>query len=227
MSVSRFKLLAVAAGAVLLGAGTIPAHAYIGEQWYLSIAGTVGGGFTVLPGDGYNGTDAVKMDNSDPRARIYWELNAPDIDPGPQLYKIEFYDPVIGPVDPQVIQSQFRGSAGEIYPIDPIIPWAGEYGTNHQEVIARGSNSGTFVLAGPGPHTPEGSAYNAPGDAGAYMWLEQGSWLYASWEGIPWSAAHTWSYLRITQITPEPGSLLSLGAGLLSMGGLILRRRSA
>lgn len=227
MSISPLKMLAVAAGVILLGTATIPAHAnFVGEQWYLPIDHTQDGSFTVLAGAGYNGTDALEHSGSaGDIARVYWEFNASDIDPTPQLYTIQWFNPATGGQDWQPIESQFEGSAGEPFPIDPNIPWAGAFGTNHEYIGASGSNAGAFLMAGPGPHTPESAAYNA-GANGSYMWLKQNSWLYAKWD-FGWTINHAWSYLLITQITPEPGSLLALGAGLLSMGGLFLRRRSA
>jgi len=228
MSTSSLKMLAVAAGVILLSAGSIPAHAnFVGEQWILPIAYTQDGTFTTIAGGGYNGSDALEHTTTGAGdiARIYWKFDASDIDPTAQLYTIQWFNPATGGQDWQPIESQFNGSAGETYPIEPGIPWAGAASTNHEYIGASGSNAGAFIAAGPGPHTPEGAAYNA-GANGTYMWLKQNSWLYAKWD-YSFTIDHAWSDLLITQVTPEPGSLLALGAGLLSMGGLFLRRRSA
>jgi hypothetical protein len=52
------------------------------------------------------------------------------------------------------------------------------------------------------------------------MWLKKGSWLYAKWD-YGWDIDHTWSAIRLTQVTPEPASAL-----LLLLGLPLLRRKA-
>jgi hypothetical protein len=118
-----------------------------------------------------------------------------------EQYTIEWFQTPNQSSEWQPIESQFRGVDGEIYPNDPKIPWVGSYGTSHQYIGAQGitGGDGTWIPTGPGPHTPNSPNYNA-GDNGIYMWLTRGSWLYAKWD-FPWSIQHTWSALRLTQVT--------------------------
>ena len=186
-----------------------PVWGFPGDQWILEIHHTQTGYFPPLAGAGYNGGDALEhIGTSGDSARIYWEmtdqLSVGTSNPFPsttELYTIEWFVPTQGAIDWQPIESQFHGSASETFPYDPSIPWAGVDGTSHQYIKADGGTRGTWAAAGPGPHTPEGSAYNAGGYNGTLMWLTSGSWLYAKWD-FPFNIDHTWSALRLTQITP-------------------------
>jgi hypothetical protein len=217
-------LLAVLA--VLMLAGT--ARANPGDSWILPIAFTQGGGWTTLTGAGYNGTDAMQASGMDGVRRIYWKLDPSLLSvgtgnlmpAGTTLYTISWYRPSSGAANWQPIESQISGSAGEVWPIDSNIPWVGAFGSNHEYIGADGGTPGTWVAAGPGPHTPESADYNA-GANGIYMWLKNtgnmdtSSWLYAKWD-YGWSIDHAWSALMLTQI-PEP-SALALGL----LGGFVL-----
>lgn len=193
-----------------------------GDQWILPLE-LQGGGWTTYPGAGYGGADAYGANTMDGVRRAYWKTSDPAGNGMPsttELYSIEWWRPTSGAVDWQPIESQFNGSAGETYPIEPNIPWVGAFGTNHQYIGAENGTPGAWVSTGPGPHTPETADYNS-GANGTVMWLTHGSWLYAKWD-FPWAINHTWSAIRLTQITPEPASLLLLG-----LGGLLLRKRNA
>lgn len=203
----------------------VPAFGAVGETWTLPIHHRDGGGWTEYPGAGLSGTSAWGANTIDGTRRVYWELsglgslgNAPNA--GMELYTIEFYDPTAGGNAWQPIESQVRGVNGEVYPIDPLIPWDGAFGTNHQYIGSEGSagTAGTWKSTGPGPQAPDSDAQNA-GPGGIYMWLQSGSWLYAKWD-YGWAIDRSWSAIRVSQVTPEPGSLL-----LLLLGAPLLRRK--
>lgn len=190
-----------------------PVQAAPGDHWILPID-HLDGGFFVWPAAGYGGSDAYEFFTqnptpADPFHRVWWALNGLSLNTSnafpttTELYTIEWFEPTTGPTDWQPIESQFHGTAGETFPYDPSIPWAGEYGTSHQYIGAQGTgnNTGTFLTTGPGPHTPESSAYNCLGDSGIFMWLTRGSYLYAKWD-FTFPIDHTWSALRLTQVTP-------------------------
>jgi len=201
--------------ALLLGLLAVnSAKAAPGDQWILLINHVDGSGFIVWPGAGYFGTDAYEYNNNGNSVglvRVYWEMNGLSEGTGnlfpttTELYTIEWYVPSTGePSDDwQPIESQFHGSNGETYPNDPSIPWGGEYGTDHQYIGAEIGNNAieTWAATGPGPHTPQSSAYDCLGDSGTFMWLTSGSWLYAKWE-FTFAVDHIWSALRLTQVSP-------------------------
>ena len=117
-----------------------------------------------------------------------------------QLYRIEYYAPTLGGHSGyQPVESQFHGIVGEGYPLEPSIPWPGQFGTNHQWISGGNFADGQFHAMGPGPQTDT----SAPAD-GTMMWLTAGSWLYAKWD-FPWAIDRSWSALRLTQITPVAG----------------------
>jgi len=205
----RFPRLAATAAtflvAVMMGH---TAKGDLGDQWILPIhhVDSCGSGCTVFIGEGYDGTDAVEGWGWDPARRVYWALDGLSLTTSnafpttTEQYTIEWFQ-TIGASEWQPIESQFRGVDGEIYPNDPKIPWAGAYGTSHQYIGAEDTagGAGTWVATGPGPHTPSSTNY-AAGPDGIYMWLTRGSWLYAKWD-FSWSIRHTWSALRLTQVT--------------------------
>ena len=162
-------------------------------------------------------------------ARVYWELSGNATNSGrpvptsTEQYTLEFFGTTeVGHNGFDPVESQFNGAAGETFPIDSDIPWAGEFGTNHQYVATDGTDDGQFHSLGPGPHTPDTASFNATGN-GIYMWLTAGSWLYAKYDfGFP--IDRSWSALRLTQVTgvvPEPAS----GVLMLLGGVLMIRQR--
>lgn len=204
-----------------------PVLGAVGETWILPIHHRDGGGWIEYPGAGYGGSSAWGASGMDGTRRVYWELSGIGSlgNPVPsttELYKIEFFVPLVGNGGWQPIESQIRGVDGEQWPNDTLIPWVGAWGTNHQYVGSEfpPGTRGSWKATGPGPHTPEGGDYSA-GPNGIYMWLgghTSASWLYAKWD-FGWSIDRTWSALRVTQV-PEPMSLL-----LLAFGGTALLRR--
>ncbi len=185
-----------------------------GDKWILPINHVDGSGYTIGYGEGYDGGDTYEYDNFGspaPVVRVYWALDGLSVGTSnavpttTEQYTIEWWQPVTtGGVDWQPIESQFRGVDGEVWPIEPKIPWAGTLGQNHQWIGAEGiaGTPGTWTTTGPGPHTPNGTNYTA-GDNGIYMWLTRGSWLYAKWD-FGFRIDHTWSALRLTQVTETP-----------------------
>lgn len=203
----------------------------VGETWILPIHHRDGGGWTEVPGAGYGGASAWQGSGIDGVRRVYWELSGIGSMGNPvpsttELYTIEAFTPTSWPgkMDWQPIESQIKGVDGEAYPMESLIPWAGMWGTNHQYVGSNAGAAGTWVSAGPGPHSPESADYNA-GASGIYMWLGghgSPSWLYAKWD-FGWPIERTWSALRVTQITPEPASALLL---MLAAPMLLGRKRN-
>jgi hypothetical protein len=192
-----------------------------GQSWILPIHHREGGGWTEYSGAGYGGTSAWQGADADPTRRIFWELGGAGVPSSIELYAIEFWVPTLGPGMWQPIESQFHGVNGEDWPIETDIPWVGSGGSNHQYIgsdFAAG-DAGAWKGTGPGPHTPESEFYNA-GSNGTYMWLTEGSWLYAKWD-FPFRIDRSWSALRVTQVTPEPTTLALLALGML----IPLRRR--
>jgi hypothetical protein len=142
-------------------------------------------------------------------ARIYWSLsglstNGHALPTTPELYSVKFYG-TSAPAnnDWQPIEVDFNGSGpgdGEGQ-IDPNIPWAGQFGTNHQWIGADAKVAGQWMTTGPGPQAPKSAAYNASGFDGTYMWLNADSWLYAKWN-FPGQTRRSWSAIQLTQVTP-------------------------
>lgn len=187
-----------------------PVKGGLGDQWILPINHADGSPWLIEYGAGYNGADTYEYDNFGlpaPVHRVYWTLDGLSVGTSnavpttTEQYTIEWWQPTSGGADWQPIESQFRGVDGEVWPIDPEIPWAGTAGQNHQWIGAEGiaGMPGDWTITGPGPHTPNSANYNA-GDNGIYMWLTRGSWLYAKWD-FGFRIDHTWSALRLTQVT--------------------------
>lgn len=211
----RKTMLALA----VLGFIATSAMAAPGDSWILPIDHLNGGGWTEFPGAGYGGASAWQGAGMDGVRRVYWALNNAGIPASTELYTIQVYVPQVpGNMDWQPVESQFNGAAGEAWPTDPGIPWAGMWGTNHEYVGSDANVPAAWNPTGAGPHSPETADFNA-GANGIYMWLKAGSWLYAKWD-FGWPITRTWSALKITQITPEPISMM-----LFALGGAALLRR--
>jgi hypothetical protein len=176
--------------------------------------------FTTFPGAGYSGPrssgnasfsgNSYGFSGKDGVARVYWELsgnstnNDTPVPTTTELYSIEFFGTTdVGHNQWQPIESQIRGVNGEMWPTEPMIPWNGQFGTNHQWMASTGTNSGQWHPVGPGPQSPESSSPTASGN-GSYMWLTAGAWLYAKWD-FTGSTDRSWSAIRLKQITPILG----------------------
>jgi hypothetical protein len=217
----------------ILAMGALSAMAAPGDQWILGIDHINNqGSFTQYVGGGYLGPQSSGnvayvgsswgRGGTDGVARVYWELsglsNNLTLPPATaELYRVEFYGTTeVGHNNWQPVESQFNGAAGEGFPIEPGIPWPGQFGTNHQYIAADGADDGQWHVLGPGPQADS----NPPAD-GTMLWLKSGSWLYSKWD-FPFAIDRTWSALRLTQITgvPEPASCM-----LMLLGGVFVAVR--
>ncbi len=202
----------------VLAVSASPALAGIGDWWVMPIDRIDNQGFfTTHAGAGLGGTDAYEGNGQDGVARIWWDTNNVSSSSGAAMpatlesFTVEAWGPTAGALDWQPIQVQINGYNGPVnFPIDPEIPWAGQFGTNH-EWIGGGATAGQWSQHGPGPQTHDGLAE---------VYIKDGSVLYAKWDfGFPIN--RSWSAVRITQVTPEPTGALLLLAG----APLILRRK--
>jgi autotransporter-associated beta strand protein len=229
-SARRAALAAVASVFSISGV----ANAAPGDSYILPIDHFLqGNGFVPEGNTGYLGSQAWSHAYTGPgdTSRVYWNFNNPGVPTEPRLYIVEWWDATPSSSDGwQPIESQFNGDAGETYPIESQIPWAGEYGTNHQWIAGESQaiGGGTWRLAGAGPHSPDGYSYNADSDGNNsfFMWLKAGSQLYAKWDfGFPIAGGNprTWAELRLTEVTPDPVTvywdLNSTAAGTGGGGG--------
>jgi len=206
---------AIMALAVLAMLAT-PALGGMGDWWILPID-RLDGNFTTHVGAGYNGTDAKEGNGWDGVRRVWWDTQNASESSGAAMpatleeFTIEAYGCTAGGQDWQPIQVQINGYHGPLnWPIDPEIPWAGQFGTNHEWIGSNGAANGQFNPTGAGPQV------HPPGTA---PYIKAGSVLYAKWD-FGWPINRSWSAIRITQITPEPASAL-----LLLLGAPVLLRR--
>lgn len=228
----------IVTGLALVGFTPSQAEAAYGDQWVLQIHHLDNSGaFTLQPGTGYAGAFSsgnaaysglsALGPSTDGVARVYWELSGLAVNTGnpvpatTEQYTLEFYAPTdVGHNGFNPVESQFKGAAGETFPVEPLIPWNGQFGTNHQYVAADSQDpGGVFLPLGPGPQAPVDETLAAAGN-GSRMWLTSGSWLYAKYN-FPFPIDRSWSALRLTQVTPEPASAIAL----LSIGALAAVRR--
>ena len=109
-----------------------------GDRWILPIHHTDGSGWVQQDGAGFDGSYALEGAGMNNVRRIYWALegqsltNNNEFPTTTELYSIQWFRPTTGATDWQPIESMFGGSAGETWPIDSRIPWAGSSGQNHQ-----------------------------------------------------------------------------------------------
>lgn len=210
--------------AVLAMAGT--GMAGVGDSWILPVD-HLDGSFNTIAGAGYNGTDAYEGLGFDGVRRVWWSMGNQAGMPTAQkeLFSVEWYVPTSGTINTyNPIESANVGESEGV--MNAVIPWDGQFGTNHQWLSnndgVANANRGSFLQAGPGPQAPESDDYYAGGN-GLYMWLDGNASLYAKWN-FGWytsTTGTTYSVLRITQVTPEPTSLL-----LLLLGAPLVRRRT-
>ncbi len=197
-----------------------PALGAIGDWWILC-PDRMDGDFTVRPGCGYDGTDCYEGSGMDGVRRIWWNTENVKESSGAAMpatleeFTIEAWGcccPECGQ-DWQPIQVQINGYHGPVnWPIDPEIPWAGQFGTNHEWIGSDGYANCEWNPTGPGPQVH-------PDGAGSAPFVKAGSVLYAKWD-FGWPITRCWDCIRITQITPEPASAL-----LLLLGAPVLLRR--
>lgn len=196
---------------------TSGAFAAAGQSWILPINRT-DGSFTTLPGAGYNGTDAIQGTGMDGVRRVYWAMGSQAGMPSTmELFSVEFFVPTSGPLNWQPIETANVGESEGA--MNAMIPWAGQFGTNHQWLGSDGGTRGSWKTTGPGPQAPADASYTAAGN-GTTMWMNKDASLYAKWN-YGWDIDRAWSAIRVTQITPEPASAL-----LLLLGLPLLRRKS-
>ena len=203
------------------------AMAAVGDTWILGIDHIDNAGFfEIFTGAGYSGPQSSGATQyvgnaygrgpggplpRDGSARIYWSLSglATNGDPLPtttELYSVKYYgttSPANNDYDPIEVDFNGPGPGDGQASNDPAIPWAGQFGTNHQWIVANNKTAGAFSTAGPGPQAPNSAAYNAAGN-GSYLWLQSGSWLYAKWD-FTFDVRRSWSAIQLTQVTPAIG----------------------
>lgn len=234
----RFGIHLLASAAVGLSGLAVMASPS-GTQTVLKIDHTQDGTFTSFPG-GPNGDDAeAHTGQAGDIARVYWVVPN-SVDPSPELYNIQWWNPVGANNAFQPFEVQYNGVAGDSSGFDPNIPWHGQFGTNHQYVSNNGTNlTGQYDTTGPGPQSPgdasdgtqSGSGFPAnPQQAdGTSVWLKPGSEIFVKWDFGFYTSPTTnaVSDLLLTQVTqtPEPTSLSLLA--LVGGTALCRRRRSA
>lgn len=197
---------------------TTAAFAAPGQSWVLPISQLQGSGWTELAGAGYNGTSAWQGTGFSGERRVYWAMgNQAGMPSTMELFTVEFFVPTTGPLNWQPIETANVGeNEGQM---NAVIPWAGQWGTNHQYVGSENGTPGTWKTTGPGPQAPVDATYTAAGN-GITMWMNKDASLYAKWN-FGWDIDRAWSAIRVTQVTPEPASAL-----LVLLGLPLLRRKS-
>jgi hypothetical protein len=204
---------------------TAPLYANVGDSWILPID-HLNGSFTTLPGAGYNGTDAVEGVGVNAYRSIWWKMNSqPGMPSTMELFSVDFFVPTSGGLDWQLLETANVGEQEQTY--NTVIPWTGLHNINHQELQTGddGSHRGQWKAAGPGPQAPASPDYNA-GAQGTYVWLDKDAALYAQWDfASSWPVARAWSAIRVTQITPEPASVILLLLGIPLLKRPVARAR--
>ncbi|MBI4579958.1 MAG: hypothetical protein HY718_09670, partial [Planctomycetes bacterium] len=135
----------------VLAAGSM-AYANAGDSWILPID-HLDGSFTTLAGAGYGGSDAVQGDNFDSVRRVWWKMGAQAGMPSTkELFTVEWWVPTQGSLDWQPIETANVGESEGA--MNAVIPWAGQFGTNHQWLGSDGGPTGNWKGTGPGPQAP-------------------------------------------------------------------------
>lgn len=103
------------------------------------------------------------------------------------------------------------------------IPWAGQFGTNKQWLGPnQGYNPGAFTLLGPGPQSDVSSGdgdviwLNGSGSGAPYIYIEFQPW---------YNAPIAFDAINVTQIVPEPSSIVLSVLGAAGLGMVAWRRR--
>lgn len=164
-----------------------------------------GDGWTTVSGAGYGGSDAYNGSTINGVRRGVWSFDFSDMPTTAFKAYIYAYGPTGGAHNWQPIEVIFNGTAGDVWPIDPNIPWTGQYGTNHQYLGNDWNGNGTWTKSGPGPQGPEGADW---------VYVKKGSQLFVKWD-FGWAINNTISAVKLVEVNPvpEPASLVALLAG--------------
>lgn len=174
-----------------------------------------GDGWTTVSGAGYNGADAYRGTGWDGVRRGIWSFDFADMPTEAFQAYIYVYGPTGGAHNWQPVEVTFNGTAGDVWPIEPNIPWEGLWGTNHQYLGSDWNGNGSWTKAGPGPQSPESADW---------VWVKKGSQLYVKWD-FGWSIDNTISAVKLVEVNPvpEPASIVALLAGFPALA--IFRRK--
>lgn len=218
-------LTAAVVAAVALSSGSAKAWSY-GDAWIITSYELQGSNWT-REGNGGPGPGGGAVYHwtagFDGVTRVIWRfdnsVHMGDAPTSAELFKVWTWVPK-NDANPftayNPIEVSFDGVTFEEGSINPNIPWAGQFGTNHQWLNRNLNNDGKWVPAGPGPQSPEPGLVYAK--AGSFFYAKSNYGFYGPNDRYPASAI-------MIQVVPEPGSLIALGAGLASMVGLVARRR--
>ncbi|MCC6484255.1 MAG: PEP-CTERM sorting domain-containing protein [Armatimonadetes bacterium] len=233
MKLSRFGMLVAAAAAVMSISSAAHAWNY-GDSWVIPLdpnktwngeAGLQGNGWNLETSGGAaeNGGQYWWSSNYESTriARYFFDasITGGDAPTSAEKFIIQTWVPAAHANAYNVIQVSFDGMSSEEGIMNPNIPWGGQFGTNHQWMDRHQGNQGKWVLAGPNPQSP-GTV-----DGKGFVYAKQGSYFYVSTYGFYGPTdQYAVSAIKVT-VVPEPGSILALGGSLLSMAGLVIRRR--
>lgn len=187
------------------------------RQWIVYPSYYEGNMKQVASGD-YDGGSYWYYDNIDAVARGYWDITADNAVPvapntdlfpvKPAMYAVEQWAPTVLPGgvtqwDWAAIEVTFDGpGSNEEGDLNLLIPWSGQYGTNHQWIGSELlSLSGVWKAAGPGPQAPADGSCSASGAvAGSLqMWMKRGSTLYTKWN-FAWPFTAPITAVRLTEV---------------------------
>ncbi|MCC6484256.1 MAG: PEP-CTERM sorting domain-containing protein [Armatimonadetes bacterium] len=232
MRLSRFGMLSAAIAVVVSLSSAAHAWNY-GDSWVIPLdpqksqagnSGLGGNGWNYVATGGYGGGGYYWAAGQDGTRRARWFFDASvtggDAPTSAEKFLVETWVPPANANVYQPIEVSFSGQDDEGASMNPYIPWGGQYGTNHQWLDRHEASQGGWVQAGPGPQSP--GVWNGIG----YVYAQQGSYFYVSADFgfIGPTDKYGISAIRVT-VVPEPGSILALGGSLLSMAGLVIRRR--
>lgn len=183
----------------------------VAAEWIVATPELQGGGWNSIAGAGYNGADAYEGSGIDGVRRAVWKFDFADMPTTATLMEIWVYGPTGGSHGWQPVEVTFNGSAGDVWPMDPNIPWEGQWGSNHQYLGNDWNVPGEWIRCGAGPQGPEDYQ----------VYVKQGSWLWVKWD-FGWPITNTVSAVKLVAV-PEPSSFLALLAGVPALA--IFRRK--